>query len=134
MAQSNAMERIQYEALARQIFISALEVHKALGPGLLESVYEHVLIKELLLRDIALYRQVQLPLYYKGEDTGKSFYIDILIENEIIIELKANEGILPVHEAQILSYLKLSDKKMGFIINFNVHLLKQGFRRFVLNY
>ena len=79
-------------------------------------------------------RQVYLPLIYRGEDLGKDFRIDLLVENEIIIEIKAVDGILPVHEAQIISYLKLADKKLGFLINFNVPLLKNGFRRFVNNF
>ena len=86
------------------------------------------------MRNIFFKRQVKVPLYYKGADTGKEFFIDILIENEIILELKAIEGLLPVHEAQLISYLKLADKRMGFLINFNVPLLKNGFRRFVNNY
>lgn len=86
------------------------------------------------MRNIYFQRQVKVPLYYKGENTGKEFFIDILIENEIILELKAIEGLLPVHEAQLISYLKLANKRMGFLINFNVPSLKNGFRRFVNNY
>ena len=103
-----------------------------LGLGFL--VYEYALLKEFELRNIFFQRQVRVPLYYKGLSTGKEFFIDILVENEIILELKAIERILPVHEAQIISYLKLADKRMGFLINFNVPLLKNGFRRFVNNY
>jgi GxxExxY protein len=114
--------------------MASLEVHKELGPGLLESVYEYVLLVEFNIRNIFVQRQVLVPLFYKRLPTGKEFFIDMLIENEIIIELKAIEGILPVHEAQIFSYLKLADKRMGFLINFNVPLIKNGFRRFVNNY
>ena len=128
------MNKEQFEYLANQIFNASLEVHKHLGPGLLESVYEYALLKEFEMRNIFVQRQVKVPLYYKGTNTGKDFFIDILVENEIIIELKALEGVLPVHEAQLISYLKLADKKMGFLINFNVPLLKNGFRRFVNNY
>ena len=128
------MNKEQFEYLANQIFNACLEVHKYLGPGLLESVYEYALLKEFEMRNILVQRQVKVPLYYKGTNTGKDFFIDILVENEIIIELKALEGVLPVHEAQLISYLKLADKKMGFLINFNVPLLKNGFRRFVNNY
>ena len=128
------MNKEQFEYLANQIFNGCLEVHKHLGPGLLESVYEYALLKEFEMSNIFFQRQVKIPLYYKGIKTGKEFFIDIFIENEIILELKAIEGLLPVHEAQLISYLKLADKRMGFLINFNVPLLKNGFRRFVNNY
>ena len=101
---------------------------------MLESVYELCLAKELGIRSIKYERQVFLPLYYRGEDLNKEFRIDLLVEDEIIIEIKAVEFLLPVHEAQIISYLKLADKKLGFLINFNVPLLKNGFRRFVNNF
>ena len=124
----------RYEWLAKQIFLAALEVHKELGPGLLESVYQYAFCRELSIRSIIFQQQVAVPLYYKGNDTGKEFYIDLLVENSIIIELKAVDQIHPVHEAQLLSYLKLADKKMGFLINFNTVLLKDGFKRRVNNY
>ena len=128
------MNKEQFEYLANQIFQAALEVHKNLGPGLLESVYEYALVKELQLRNIGVLYQVKVPLYYKGFDTGKEFFIDILVENEIVIEVKSVDSLHPVHQAQLLSYLKLSDKKMGFLINFNVALIKDGFKRMVNNY
>ena len=128
------MEKERFEYLATQVFKTALEVHKILGPGLLESVYEFSMIKELEMRGIAFQSQTKVPLFYKGHDTSKEFFIDLLIENEIIIELKAVENIAPVHQAQLLSYLKLSEKKMGFLINFNVPLIKDGFKRMVNNY
>lgn len=128
------MTKEQYEYLAKQIFESALEVHKIMGPGLLESVYEYCLWKELNMRGVFAERQVPVPLFYKNEDLGKEYRIDILVEKEIIIELKVAESITPLYEAQIISYLKLTDKKMGFLINFNTPLLKQGFRRFVNGY
>ena len=126
--------KAQYEDLADKIFKAALEVHKHLGPGLLESVYVFAMIKELELNWIRVQSQVLVPLFYKGYDTGKQFYIDLLIEDQIIIEVKAGECTLPVHEAQLVSYLKLSDKKLGFLINFNVPLIKDGFKRKVNNY
>lgn len=128
------MDKIRYEYLANQIFIACLEVHKQLGPGLLESVYEFALVKELQLRDIFVQYQVKVPLMYKGHETGKDFYIDVLVENEIVIEAKAVDLLHPVHQAQLLSYLKLSDKRLGFLVNFNVVLLKDGFKRMVNNY
>ena len=129
------MTKEQFEHLANQIFNAALEVHKHLGPGLLESVYEFALVKELQLRNIQVSYQVKVPLFYKGFDSTKEFFIDMLVENEIIIEAKSCEdGIRPVHQAQLLSYLKLADKRLGFLINFNVPLLKDGFKRMVNNY
>ena len=128
------MDKIRYEYLANQIFIACLEVHKQLEPGLLESVYEFALVKELQLRDIFVQYQVKVPLMYKGHETGKDFYIDVLVENEIVIEAKAVDLLHPVHQAQLLSYLKLSDKRLGFLVNFNVVLLKDGFKRMVNNY
>lgn len=128
------MERAHYEYLANQIFNAALEVHKNLGPGLLESVYEFSMVKELEIRGIDVACQIAIPLYYKGHNTGKGFFIDMLVEDEIIIEVKAVEHLLPVHEAQLLSYLRLTNKRLGFLINFNVVLLKEGFKRKVFNY
>jgi GxxExxY protein len=128
------MDKEQFEYLANQIFQASLEVHKTLGPGLLESVYEFALLKELQLRKIFVQYQVKTPLFYKGLDTGKEFFIDMLVENEIVIEVKSVEALHPVHEAQLLSYLKLADKRLGFLINFNVVLIKEGFKRKVNNY
>jgi GxxExxY protein len=129
------MEKERAEYIVSHIFKAALEVHKSLGPGLLESVYEHCLVKELQSRGFVLERQVKVPLFYKEADTGKDFFLDILVEKEIIIEVKScDEGLRPVHHAQLLSYLKLSGKKIGILINFNVVLLKQGFKRIVNGY
>lgn len=128
------MTKEQFEYLANQIFQAALEVHKTLGPGLLESVYEFALVKELQIRNIFVQYQVKVPLFYKGYDTGKEFFIDMLVENEIVIEVKSVDALHPVHEAQLLSYLKLADKRMGFLINFNVALIKDGFKRMVNKY
>ncbi len=129
------MEKVDYEYFAKQILEAALEVHRSLGPGLLEAVYEFALVKELDLREVSAERQIKVPLHYKEFDTGKVFYLDILVEDEIIIEVKSCEdGIKPVHQAQLLSYLKLADKKLGFVINFNVPLLKSGLKRMVNDY
>lgn len=117
--------------LSSVILGSAITVHKEIGPGLLEGVYQHCMVKELRSRQLNVDMMVPVTLYYKGEPLNKDYIIDILVENEIILELKAVEGILAVHEAQIISYLKISNKRLGFLINFNVPLLKQGFRRFV---
>lgn len=128
------MEIYRYEELAKEIFLASLEVHKIMGPGLLESVYEMCLLRELQLRNISAECQVAIPLQFKGFNLSKEYRIDILVEKQIIIELKSVDSILPVHEAQIISYLKLADKRMGFLINFNVPLIKSGFRRFVNKY
>lgn len=128
------MEIDRYEELAKQIFLASLEVHKIMEPGLLESVYEICLLKELHLRNITAESQVGIPLQFKGFDLSKEYKIDILVEKELIIELKSVDTILPVHQAQLISYLKLADKRMGFLINFNVPMIKNGFKRFVNNY
>lgn len=117
--------------LSTIILDSAITVHKEMGPGLLEAVYQHCMVKELRNRELSVSMMVPVPLYYKGDPLNKEYVIDILVEDEIILELKAIEGILAVHEAQIISYLKLANKRLGFLINFNVPLLKNGFRRYV---
>jgi GxxExxY protein len=105
-----------------------------MGPGLLESVYEMCLLKELQLRNILVESQVGIPLQFKGFDLSKEYKINILVEKELLIELKSVDTILPVHQAQLISYLKLADKRMGVLINFNVPIIKNGFKRFVNNY
>ena len=125
------MERSRYEELATIILDSAITVHREMGPGLLEAVYQYCLVRELELRNVTVETLVTVPLVYKGHALKKEYIVDVLVEGEIIIELKAVEGLLPVHEAQLISYLKLADKRLGFLINFNVPLLKNGLRRFV---
>lgn len=128
------MTKEEYNNLTKTIIGAAIEVHKELGPGLLESVYEYCLMSELKNRNIKAKSQVQLPLVYKDEKLKKDFYIDILVEEEIVIELKAAEVILPVHEVQLVTYLKLSNKKLGLLINFNVPVLTKGIRRKINGY
>jgi len=128
------MLKSEYEYLSHEILDSSISVHKEMGPDLLESVYQYCLVEELRSRKVFVQEQVSVPLYYKGQALDKDFRIDLLVAEEIIIELKAVEVILPVHVAQIISYLKLTDKRLGFLINFNVPILKSGFRRFVNNY
>ena len=113
------------------ILDSAIQVHKEMGPGLLESVYQHCLMKELKDRALHVDAMVIVPLHYRGQSLNKDYVIDLLVEGEIIVELKAIEGLLPIHEAQVISYLKLANKRIGLLISFNVQLLKQGFKRFV---
>ncbi len=128
------MNKEVLNTLSKDILDSSIAVHREMGPGLLESVYQQCLVKELFLRNIKTSTMVPIPLHYKGYTLNKDYVIDILVEDEIILELKSVEVILPVHEAQIISYLKLADKRLGFLINFNVPLLKDGFRRFVNNF
>ena len=115
--------------LSKKVIGAAIEVHKELGPGLLESVYEDCLKTELLMQGIYHQSQVDVPLIYKGVDTGKSFRIDLLVENTLIVELKAVDALKPVHEVQLVTYLKLADKPIGLLINFNVPVLKDGIKR-----
>lgn len=123
----------KFNYITGQILNSSIKVHSQMGPGLLESVYQLCLVKELRNRKILVETQVPVLLHYDGEALNKEYVIDLLVENEIIVELKAIDTLLPVHQAQILSYLKLANKKIGLLINFNVPYLKQGFKRFVNN-
>jgi GxxExxY protein len=111
---------------------AAIEVHRQLGPGLLESAYEQCLCHELHLRGLPFKCQVDLPVSYKGLQLDCGYKIDLIVGDEVILELKSVERILPVHEAQLLTYLKLSGKKVGLLINFNSSLLTQGIIRRVL--
>ena len=113
------------EHIAKQIVNSAYEVHRELGPGLLESVYEVCLYDELKNNNLYVEKQVKLPVMYKGKPMNKEFIIDLLVEKTVIIELKSCEVLLPVHEVQLLTYLRLSNIHLGFLINFNVSLIKQ---------
>jgi GxxExxY protein len=128
------MRKEEYERLAKEIVDVCITVHRIMGPGLLESVYELCMMKEFELRGIRAQNQLALPLIYKGVELSKEFKVDILIEGEIILELKSAEAMIPVFEAQIISYLKLAEMKLGFLINFNVSLMKNGIKRFVNNY
>jgi GxxExxY protein len=121
--------KIWYDSITERIIKSAIEVHKELGPGLMESVYE-VCMKKIMIDDgLFVKSQIILPVVFKGTLLDKEFVLDLLVEDEIILELKSVEVILPVHEAQLVTYLKLSGKKLGLLINFNVMLLKDGIRR-----
>ncbi len=124
----------QENEISGKIIGAAIEVHKHLGPGLLESAYEECLCRELDLRGIDFKRQVPLPLKYKGLKLDCGYRLDLLVEDKVIVELKTVEAIAPIHEAQILTYLKLRDIRLGLIINFNVPLLVEGIRRLVNNY
>ena len=123
---------LQDENLTWQIIGAAIEVHKQLGPGLLESVYQISLAQELSLRNIAFQREVAIPVQYKGVALNANFRADFIVEGKVILELKAIEKLLPVHEAQLLTYMKLASCPIGFLINFNVPVLKKGIIRRVL--
>ncbi len=123
------MSLAEYNKITEQVIKCAIEVHKELGPGLMESVYEVCLMKLLREEGLHVKRQVAVPVHFKGERLDKEFIIDILVEDKVVLELKSLEFILPVHEAQLVTYLKLADKRIGLLINFNVVLLKDGIRR-----
>jgi GxxExxY protein len=116
--------------LTGKIIGAAIEVHRALGPGLLESVYEACLIYELRLRKMKLESQKAMPVFYKDVMLDCGYRADLVVEDQVIVEIKSVASILSIHEAQLLSYLKQSDFKYGLLINFNVKLLKEGIRRF----
>lgn len=115
-----------------EIIAAAIEVHRALGPGLLESAYQAALCRELSLRGVAFVQQVDMPLAYKGVNLDCGYRIDMIVGNLVVVELKAVQEILPVHEAQLLTYLRLTGMRVGLLINFNVAVLKNGIRRKVL--
>ena len=119
------------EAVAALVVDAALAVHRELGPGLLESVYEQCLAHELESRGVAVQRQVAMPVRYRGIRVESGFRMDMLVGDRVIVEIKALETLLPVHTAQVLTYLKLAHRRLGLLINFNVPLLKQGIRRLV---
>lgn len=120
------------DALGRAIVDSALKVHRKLGPGLLESIYEHCLAHELAKRHVPCRRQVPVPIIYDGERLDGGLKLDLLVGDAVIVEIKAVEKPNPIHQAQLLTYLKLSGLRLGYLINFNVRLLKDGIRRYAL--
>lgn len=115
--------------LAGQIIGAAIEVHSELGPGLLESVYQECLTRELRMRGINTQREVTAPISYKGENTGQFLRIDLLVENKVIVEVKSVVEMIPLFSLQLHTYLKLTGKKLGLLINFNVPVLKEAIRR-----
>jgi GxxExxY protein len=115
--------------LTGEIIGAAIEVHKILGPGLLESVYEDCLCRELDLREIPYERQKNLPIEYKGVTLDTKLRLDVLVDESVVVELKSREKLEPIHEAQLLTHLKLTGMKIGLLINFNVTVLKEGIKR-----
>jgi GxxExxY protein len=116
--------------ITQHIIGAAIEVHKQLGPGLLESAYEECLCHELAIRKINFERQKPIPLVYKETKLDCGYRLDLLVEGRVVVELKAVDGLGPIHDAIVLTYLKLSGHKIGLLINFNVALLKDGIKRF----
>ena len=125
-------KNIEFSELSNRVIGCAIEVHKALGPGLLESAYQQCLCHELSLNQIAFEKEKPLPVVYKDCRLDCGYRMDIVIEDEIIVELKSVEQLKRIHEAQILSYMKLANIKQGFLVNFNVDLLKNGLKSLVL--
>jgi GxxExxY protein len=123
---------MKFSALSQQVIGCAIEVHRVLGPGPLESTYEHCLARELSLNNIEFITQHPLPVEYKGVRIDCGYRVDVLIANEIILELKTVQELMPIHEAQLLTYMRLAGIKQGFLINFNVRRLKDGLKSFVL--
>lgn len=129
------MEQIAHEHrewLGKQVVDIAYNIHKAIGPGLLERVYEECFVYELQKRGIPYMRQKEVPIVYDRIEVADGLRLDILVDDEVIVELKAQENYHPVWEAQLLSYLRLSNKRLGFLINFTVPLMKDGIKRMVI--
>lgn len=122
------------DPLTYKVIGCAMEVYRTLGPGLLESAYEKALIHELKLNNIPVKSQVEVTMNYKGVDIGEGMRLDLLVDDRLIIELKSVEELKPVHNKQLLTYLKLMNKRVGLLINFNVCDLMEGIKRIVNNY
>lgn len=122
---------MKHEELTSKIIGAAIDVHRELGPGLLESAYEVCMFKELEARGLAVMAQVPVPVIYKDDRLDAGFRIDLLIEDQIVVELKAVEQLLPVHTAQLITYMKLSHHEVGLLMNFNVPVLRDGIKRIV---
>lgn len=123
---TEAQSKLLHEDLTERVIGAAIEVHRSLGPGLLESAYEECLCHELQLRGIGFERQVPLPVEYKGVKLDCGYRLDLIVGNVLIIEIKCVEHVLPVHEAQLLTYLKMTSKRVGLILNFNSSVLTRG--------
>lgn len=125
----------ELNSLSGVIIDAAMEVHREFGPGLLERIYEAALQKELSNRGVSSQRQVQTAVYYKGEFLDEDAYrIDLLVDQSVVVEVKTVAAIIPIHEAQLHTYMRLSKKSLGLLINFNVNLLRDGIKRHVINF
>ena len=123
---------MKFDELSNKVIGCAIEVHRNLGPGLLESTYEQCLAHELKIREIPFKLQHPLPVKYKGIKLDCGYRIDLLVDNSLIVELKSVDNLLPIHQAQLLTYMKLSGIKVGLLMNFNVEYIKKGIKRMVL--
>ena len=132
VVKSPTKEGMIESALTEQIIGAAIEVHRHWGPGLYEEVYEKSLCHELRLRNVAFDTQVRLPLVYKGERVGDDLRLDLIAQAKVVVELKAIKAFEPIHEAQLLTYMKLTGCRVGLLINFNVQVLREGIKRMVL--
>jgi len=126
---SEDTEKAESCSLTGKIIGAAIEIHRALGPGLLESAYEACLIYELRLKKLKVEHQKPMPVFYKDIRLDCGYRVDLIVEDQVIVEIKSVSSLALIHEAQLLSYLKLSDCKIGLLINFNVKILKEGIRR-----
>ncbi len=125
-------EFMEFDDLSKTVIGCALEVHRTLGPGLLESAYEKCLAHELTILKVPFCVQVPIPIVYKGIELDCGYRADMIVKNSLLLELKSVEALLPIHEAQLLTYMKLANIRTGLLMNFNVQLLRDGLRRFVL--
>ncbi len=123
------MRKLSYNEMGKLIIGACIEVHRELGPGLLESVYEECLAYELQQAGLYSERQVEIPVLYKGSRLQKSFVMDVVVEDKIVLELKAVQEIVPVNHIQLLTYMRLAELKLGYLVNFNVELMRQGIHR-----
>lgn len=126
------MAKLLHEDLTEAVIGAAIEVHRILGPGLLESAYEECLCHELTLRGIPFRRQVALPIVYKGVHLDCGYRMDLVVGDQVVVEVKTVDKLAPVHEAQLLTYLRLAGKSVGLLFNFHAETLKQGLKRMVL--
>ena len=124
----------QIDELSYKVIGCAMEVHKTLGPGLFENIYEQALVHELTLNGIPVKTQVEIEINYKGTNLGNGLRLDVLVGNTLIVELKSVEELKPLHHKQLLTYLRLTDKRVGLLINFNTENLKDGIKRIVNKY
>ena len=132
MGALGTVQKLRYEELTKEIIGAAIEVHKAVGPGLLEGVYEECLCHELKLRNLNFERQILVPVTYKGVTLDCGYRLDLMVEETVILELKSVDRIHPIFEAQLLTYMRLLQKPVGLLINFNVPMLRSGIVRKVL--
>ncbi len=123
---------LHHEELTEVIIGAAIEVHRHLGPGLLESAYRRCLVHELCLREVMVVPEVLLDLQYKGLTIPASYRLDLLVADRVVVELKAVDSVLPIHKAQLMTYLRLSGRKVGLLLNFKVKLIRDGIHRVVL--